>query len=194
MNRYNFALYAHFLAIVAAVVAATLLHFNFVRLRRATRVSEARDAIATIARIAPVMPLFALALFATGAVLVTQRWAWHDGWVIAGIVGLLSMPVVSLIVLKPRLTAWAGTLGEAKDGPLDAALAAAVQDGVAWGAMTYNHMVSLAVMLVMVLKLTLVPSLGVLLAAPVIGVWSALSAGRSRARTATSADRSPNRS
>ena len=112
-------------------------------------------------------------------VLVGSALAWHDGWVIAGIVGLLSMPVVSLIVMKPRLTAWARTLGEAKDVPLDAALAAAVQDRVAWGAMTYNHVVSLAVMLVMVLKLTLVPSLGVLLVAPVIGVWSALSAGRS---------------
>jgi len=194
MYRYNFSLYAHFLAIVGAVVAATLLHVNFVRLRRATRVSEARDAVATIARIAPMMPLFALALLATCAFLVTQRWAWHDGWVIAGIVGLVSMPVVSLIVMKPRVTAWARTLGEAKDGPLDAALVAAVQDRVTWGAMTYNHAVSLAVMLVMVLKLTLVPSLGVLLVAPVIGLWSALSAGRSEARAATSADMSANRS
>jgi hypothetical protein len=194
LDRYNFALYAHFLAIVAAVVAATLLHVNFVRLRRATRVAEARDAIATIARTAPFMPMFALALLATGAFLVALRWAWHDGWVIAGIVGLVSMPLVSLIVMKPRLQTWARTLGEAKDGPLDAALAAPLQDRVAWGAMTYNHVVSLAVMLVMVLKLTLVPSLGVLLVAPVIGAWSALSAGKFASRAATSADMSANRS
>ena len=194
MDRYNFALYAHFLAIVAAVVGSTLLHFNFVRLRRATRVGEARDAITTIARIAPVMPVFALALFATGAFLVSLRWAWHDGWVIAGIVGLVSMPVVSLIVLKPRLSAWARTVSDAKEGPLDAAFVAAVQDRVAWGAMTYNHVVALAILLIMVLKLTLALSLGVLLVAPVIGAWSALSTGKSGARVATSADISANRS
>ena len=194
MDRYNFALYAHFLAIVAAVVAATLLHVSFVRLRRTTRVAEARDAIATISRTAPLMPMFALVLLATGAVLVTLRWAWHDGWVIAGIVGLLTMPVVSLLVMKPRLSTWARALSEAQDGPLDAALASALQDRVAWGAMTYNHVVSLAVMLVMVLKLTLVASLGVLLVAPVIGVLSALSAGRSKSRAATSTDMSANRS
>jgi hypothetical protein len=176
MDSYKVALYAHFLAVVSAVAGSTLLHFNVVRLRRATLVAEARDAIGTIARIAPFMPLFALALLATGAPLVMLRWAWHDGWVIAGIVGLVSMPVVTLIVLKPRLASWAGRLADAKDGPLDGALAAAIKDRVAWGAMTYNHVMALAIMLVMVLKLTVVGSLGVLLVAPAIGVWSARSA------------------
>ena len=175
MELYLVALYAHFIAVVATVAASSILHFNFMRMRRAATVSAAGDAVATIARVAPFMPLFALALFASGAWLVQMRWTWHDGWIVAGIVGLVSILLVSLIVQKPRLVAVGRMLREAKDGSLDSTMAAAIADRVTWGVLHFNHVMALAIMFVMVTKPSLGVSLTVLLLAPAAGVWSALS-------------------
>jgi hypothetical protein len=124
------------------------------------------------------MPGFALALLGTGGFLIEMRWTWHAGWVVAGIVGLLSMPVVSAVVQRPRLGAWARRLSDATDGPLDADLARAIQDPVTWGALAYNHVMVLAIMFVMVMKPTMAVSFGVLLLAPAIAVWAVRWAGR----------------
>ncbi|HEU4994165.1 MAG TPA: hypothetical protein VFT29_05070 [Gemmatimonadaceae bacterium] len=179
MDLYPIALYLHFLAVVAAVSAATILQFNTSRLRRASTVGQAREAAGTIARVAPVMPIIALALFATGAYLVSLRWGWRHGWVSAGIAGLLSMPLVTLILLKPRLMALGKSLGAAKDGPIDDAQSAAINSGVIRGVMTYNHLMALAIMLVMVVKPeTLGASFGVLLVAPALALVAGMTTKR----------------
>src|SRR3954466_13380282 len=103
IDIYPLVKYTHFLAIVAAVVGASYLHFSVVRLRSAATVDEARTAFSAVVRFAPRMMIFALALFATGAYLVQLRWAWSSGWVSAGILGLVSLPATSAIFLKPRL-------------------------------------------------------------------------------------------
>jgi hypothetical protein len=178
MDRYQLALYAHFVALVAAVSASSILHLNFVRLRRATRVQEAWDAAGALARVAPVMPLFAFALFATGAYLVHLRWPWSQGWVIAGIVGLVSMPLSAVVVVKPRLQALGRRLADAKGAALDDDLVAATRDSLVWGAMHFNHVMALAVMFIMATKPGLAGSFVALLAAPLVGAWAALSSAK----------------
>lgn len=179
MDLYPIALYLHFLAVVAAVSAATILQFNASRLRRASTVGQAREAAGTIARVAPVMPIIALALFATGAYLVSLRWGWRHGWISAGVAGLLSMPLVTLILMKPRLKALGQSLGAAKDGPIDDAQSSAINSGVIRGVMTYNHLMALAIMLIMVVKpATLGASFGTLLVAPALALLTGMTAKR----------------
>ena len=72
-----------------------------------------------------------------------------------------------------------GISAAAKDGPIDDALSAAINNGVVWGALAYNHVMLLAIMFLMVVKpATLGASLGVLVLAPAIGLWVGLSAKR----------------
>jgi len=173
MDVYPIALYAHFFSLVAATIAATYLHFSVVRLRRATTAAEAREAVRTVASFAPKMGIFALALFATGAYLVQLRWPWSSGWVSAAIVGLLSMPATSAIILKPRIIRL-GQMVATRDGPLDAAFMSAVNDRVLRGAMLFNHLVALAVMFVMVTKPSMAGSFATLGVALVVAVASTL--------------------
>ena len=184
MDLYLGTKYVHFLAIVGAIAGATLLHFNLSRLRRATTVGPARDAAGSIAKVAPLMPLFALALLVTGAVLVQQRWPWSSGWVIAAVVGLISMPLSAVAIVKPRMMAIGMSLKDAKEGPLDPSHVALINDRLIWGAMYYNHVMALTIMLIMVGKPSLVPSIAILLVPVLVGAWKGLAASSSAAGAA----------
>jgi MFS family permease len=177
MDRYLIALYTHFLALAGAISTAAILHFNVSRARRAETVRDARIAVGLIKSGVPFLPLFAAALLLTGAYMVYLRWAWSSGWIVAGIVGLVWMPLVGVVTLKPRLQAVAAKLLDAKDGPLDSSVAAALNDRVLWGAVQNNHAMSLIVMLIMVVKPSLVASFALLLVAPLVGVLAGLSVG-----------------
>lgn len=174
MDLYAVALYGHFLALVTAVVVSSILHFNYVRLRRATTLRDARQSLGVIASTAKIFPAAALALFLTGAWLTSLRWGWHWGWVYAGIAGLASLSVVGGAILKPRIDALGRLLDAAQGDAISDDVAAAIANPVIAGGLNGNHAIALLVMLVMVLKPSGAVAAAILLLGPAFGVLSAL--------------------
>jgi uncharacterized membrane protein SirB2 len=155
VTTYTIALFLHFLAVVAAFGATSVLHSALFRMHKARRAAEARDAVATVARVAPRMPIFALALFLTGAWLTIQSWQWSAPWIDAGIVGLVVMVALGGVILRPRLMALRQALGEG-EGPLTAEQIALSRNTTLWVGAMIPPMIATGIMFDMVTK----PSMG----------------------------------
>ena len=91
MLAYQLSLYVHLLALVAASATSSVVHLAASRARAAGGVAEARQWHALAGSAARVFPVATLALFATGALMVSLHgpWGWSTGWVDAGILGVL---------------------------------------------------------------------------------------------------------
>jgi hypothetical protein len=103
-------LFLHLLVVVLGFSAGALVHFGLDRMRSADRADRALDGARLVGRLGPRMPLVALALLLTGAGLTQARWNWSTPWILVSIAGLVTMQVVSLAVLKPRMSALAPRL------------------------------------------------------------------------------------
>jgi hypothetical protein len=86
---YRIALFVHFCALIAAVVASALVHFGAARQARARLASEAAQWHRTIAKVELVFPIAILTFFASGGYMVhaSGMWRWSAGWIIDGMIG-----------------------------------------------------------------------------------------------------------
>lgn len=152
MDPYALVKLLHLFAVVAAFAAATILHVNLARVKKAEHIPQAREALASAGRVAPLMPLFSLALFLTGVYLTTTRWTWAMPWIRVSVAGLVSMLVVSVAILKPRTAALARSLAEAGDGPLTDALRAPARDPLIGAASHFPTIMAATIMVLMTMK------------------------------------------
>jgi len=159
VDIYSLVKYLHLLSVVTAMSAATLIHWNHVRVKKAERVPQAMEALGVIQKLAPKMPLFALALFLTGAYLVQNRWGWKQAWVQVGIAGLASILVMGVAVLKPRLGGIARHIAQAGDVPFTGDLRKPLRDPVMWFAGHFQLIMIATVMYLMTMKPGLTGSL-----------------------------------
>lgn len=175
MSTYELVLFIHLLSLVAAFALAGILHLARFRMRAARTVADLRAWVAIGNRIGPLMPLPALGLFGSGAYLLSDAFSWSAGWAAAGIAGLVAMEVLGGAVEGPRARALAAELAEADpSATLGPALAAHGRDPVGWTVTHLETGLALGIMVVMVAKPDLGPSLGVLAGAAVLAAASAV--------------------
>ncbi len=171
MDTYALVKLLHLFTMVGAFAVSAVLHFNLARVRKAERIPQALDALASTKRLSPITPLFPLFFFLTGGYLTQNRWTWAMPWVHVSAVGLLSMLLVSLTILKPRVTAFAMRLAKAGDGPITDELRAPLRDPLLGAASHYGPIMAAAIMVMMTMKTGLTGSLiavGVALALSVL--------------------------
>ena len=175
MTSYQIALFVHLLALLAATAASAIVHFAGGRRARAATLREAMEWHRLTGVTARVVPVAIIVLLATGGYMVggTGRWSWSAGWVIAGIVGALTLFVAGA-VMGVRSAAEARTNAERlraargelpNDAPPDR-LVAVMSDA--------NTGLALAVVLVMTLKPGLTGALLVLAIGAVAGAYRGL--------------------
>lgn len=177
MNGYHIALFFHFMALVAASIAAGLSHFGKGRMHAAASVAEARQWLALVASSSKVFPIALLVLIATGGYMVEQTWSWNLGWVDAALAGAILMFLTGAILgtrgrkLGQELgrLAQAPTGGHAPEIPHDA-----VMDTLSWA----NTTLALAIVFVMTTKPSLTGSLVALAVGVAVGVALAARPGR----------------
>ena len=144
--------FLHLVAVVAGFSGAALMHFGLGRMRTAETADRALDGAQIVGRIGPLMPLVSLALFLTGACLTVARWSWQVPWIEVAIAGLVTMLVISVALLKPRMAALAPRLVQAGRARVEGELAARVQDPVLRAASQLQPFLALGIMFVMATK------------------------------------------
>jgi len=174
LDIYSLVKFLHLISVVTAMSAATLIHWNHVRVKKAERVPQAMEALGLIQALAPKMPLFAVALFLTGAYLVQNRWGWSQHWVQVGIAGLVSILIMGVAVLKPRLGAIARHIAQAGDVPFTGELRKPLRDPVMWFAGHYQLIMIATVMYLMTMKPGMMGSLIAIGVAIVLAAVSAI--------------------
>ncbi len=174
MTGYQVALFIHFLALLAAVAAATLVHFTDGRRARARTVQEMLEWHNLLQASAKVFPVSIVLLVLSGSYMIVAGAlrAWSSGFVIGGLTGVVIL-LITGGTLAAKGRAMKGQLeqlvaqgrgGEAPDFPPNRALALLqrVPDGVVLG-----------VIFDMVAK----PSLGVALSALAVCVAGSVAIG-----------------
>lgn len=177
MSTYLLALFLHLSAVVAAFCAVAIIHHGVLRLYRAGTVAQAREAAGLVGWVGPRMPLFALALFLTGAWLVTQQWRWNAPWVDAGITGLVLLIAVGGGFLRPKLNAIQALLAQG-DGPVPDAVTAALRERGLWIGVSVQPFIAAAVMFDMVMKPELGWALAFIAMAMVLGAMTPMPRGK----------------
>jgi hypothetical protein len=180
VDTYSVALYVHLLALLAAIAAASLMHFAESRRFAATTRLEVLPWLGLAKSVSRVFPLSLLVLFASGSYLVHKVWTWDIGWVQAGIVGLVVL-FASGIAIGKRSAAFAKAVLAAQDGPLSPELRAKNRDRIVSALSWMNTGVALAVVFVMVYKHDLAFSLVALAIGAGAGIVVSLIVDRSLA-------------
>jgi uncharacterized membrane protein len=152
MDTYLIIKYLHLLAVAAAFSGATVLHLSLIRASKAERVGQALDSMGVAAKLAPVMPLVALALLLTGAYLTQNRWSWGMPWIHVSATLLLTLPMVGVGIMKPRMKKIGMALGKAGDGPMTDDLRKPLRDPVLYIASHYPPIMAAAIMYLMVTR------------------------------------------
>lgn len=174
MTGYQVALFVHFLALIAAVVAATLVHFADGRRTRARTVREMLEWHNLLQASAKVFPVSLVLLVGSGTYMIVAGAlrAWSSGFVVAGLTGSVILLVTGAtlaakgraITTRLQQLVDQGRGGDAPDLPPDRALSLLqrVPDGIVLG-----------VIFDMVAK----PGVGVALSALVVGVAASVAIG-----------------
>jgi len=169
VDPYLLVKFLHIASVIAAFVAAGILHAALLRLRAAEDARSARSAVATLARVGPKMPLFLLALMLTGGWLTQLHWSFNLPFAGIGIVGLLVMGAVSGVVVKPRTRTIYARLAKV-EGTLDVEHRALVRDPTLWAAAHIPAPLAAGIVFDMVVKPGWAGSLGAVAVAVALGM------------------------
>jgi hypothetical protein len=183
MNIYNLALFVHLSALLAAIAASALSHFAESRMRMAQTVGELRTWGALAARVGKVFPLALLILFASGAYMVSNAWAWNDGWIDVAFGGVVLL-FMSGAFLSSRGRALGRMLGGDPQEPLSATTIQMVRDPLTHSVSYATTTLSIGIVFVMVNKPTLLGALAALVFAIAVGVALATLSARADSRRA----------
>lgn len=168
---YTIALTAHLLAVAAAFFCAGVGHVCRFILSRARSPREACFPGMAAGMAAMAFPALTIALFASGAVMTHERWSWTTSWVVDGALGLLLLNVVGFGILKPRGARLKAVLtAHGQRGEFSDATRAALNDTVGATAESVNHALSVAIVVIMIAKPSLIAGLGLLGAAAALPV------------------------
>jgi hypothetical protein len=172
VDGYHLALFVHLCALLVAISLATLVHFAEVRMRAARTLGELRQWGAIPRSIGKYFPLATLTLVASGAYMVQSVWTWHEGWIIAALVGVVLL-LAGGVVMGSRGSALGRTLAGDPHAPVSAATARLVRDPLARSASYGNTALSIGIVFIMVNKPPLLGALVSLAIAIFFGVVAA---------------------
>jgi hypothetical protein len=181
MHLVDVVLFAHIIVAIAAFCVAGILHTAQWVARGATSTSTLKAWSPVIHRLEPLFPVLALVLFGLGAWLLQLsdgKFRWGDGWVISAVVGLAVMEAVGGVLIAPRSKALVAGINGAGEGPVDAALHAAILDRAFWVASHFATAVALGIVYLMAAKPGGAASVAVLLVAAALGVAAGAAGAR----------------
>jgi hypothetical protein len=161
---YALVLFLHILTFTAAYFLGGIATYAAYRLRDARTREEAAATLATLQRLGKLFPLAVVLLLLTGATLAHWSWSFTDGWVIAGILGVIAIGVNGGAVIGARERALHAVLETHVPGPLNEDALAALPDQHWLVAEALNTAIATGVVLVMVLKAPLLSSLAIVMA------------------------------
>ena len=176
---YVLALTVHLLAVAAAFFCAGVGYVCRFILSRVGSPREARFPGRAAGMAGMAFPVITLVLLASGALMTHDRWSWTTSWIVDGAVGLLLLNAVGFGILKPRgMRLKALIAADAPRGVFSDATRAALNDEAGATAEAVNHALSVAVVIVMIAKTSLLAGLGLLgLAVALPVVYRAIRAG-----------------
>ena len=170
----GFALFLHFVAVVAGFMISGTLHAGLFLTRSGGTVAELRPWARVIPRLEPFLGLVTLGIFGTGAWLIVLEgeWiSWTDGWVIWSIVALVLVQTTG-IALGPREKVLFAAIEEAPlDGPVTDAMR---PDSVLFVISHVSTALVLGILYLMVFKPSGLGSVLTLVVAAALGVVSAV--------------------
>lgn len=185
MTGYQIALLVHILALLSATAASAIVHLAAGRRAAAPTLRQALEWARLTGSAARVFPIAVLTLVASGGYMVgvAGRWSWSAGWVIAGIVGSVTLLASGAVLGKRGAAA-----GKAAGARLQAAAGRelpndAPPDRVATILSEANTFLALAVVAVMTLKPGIAGALATLAVGWAIGAWKGLSHLRAHAKS-----------
>ncbi len=147
---YQLILLIHLLAVISAFFAVGSLAILRALVAKAQTLRDASMLLSMSASVAMLMPIFSVLLLASGIALTRLAWRFTDSWVILSIVGLVVLSVIGGAVLKPRGAALHRALEAASE--LSSDLRDQLADPTGARAERVNIAVSLAIVVLMVLK------------------------------------------
>ena len=169
MSGYGIVLFVHLCALIAAFAASALGHFAEGRMGAAATVGEVRSWAGLLGKLSRTFPIAVVVLFGSGAYMVQSKWAWSDGWIVAGLAGIVAMAMNGPLVIGNRMRRLRRCLAAAGEGRVGDELARLVRDPVLHAATWGNTGLGLGIVLVMTVKPTLAPSIVVLVVALALG-------------------------
>jgi hypothetical protein len=161
---YAFVLFLHIVTFAAAYFLGGIATYAALRLRDARTREEAIATLATLQRLGKLFPIAVILLLLTGATLAHWRWSFTDGFVIAGIFGVVAIGVNGGAFIGARERALHGLLDAQRPGSLSEEARAALPNRAWLAAEMLNTAVATGVVLVMVLKPPLLSSLAIVIA------------------------------
>lgn len=180
MSTYEFVLFIHFCALIGAVAVSALVHFSQLRMVAARTVADLRTWAGLTEKLAKIFPIVILALLVSGMYMVQAQWHWNAGWIDASLAGIFLLTISGPLIIARRHHRLMHLLASTGDGPINAELARWVHDPLMHSAAWANTMLALGIVLVMVVKLSLTPSVVILAFALIVGVTIAIPLRRSR--------------
>lgn len=149
MTSYSIALFLHFVFLLLAVGAATLVGHAALRLRDAASAEEARRWASLVGRVTPAFPVATLGLFASGGYMAYDEWSWSTPWVVAGVAGLAIIVALGMGVEASRGREAKAELGAAG---LSERARRLLRDPIAWSAKATTWTLLVAIIFVMTAK------------------------------------------
>jgi hypothetical protein len=179
MSDYQIALSIHLLALLAATAASGIVHLAAARRAAAPTLREAMEWGRLMGSTSRVFPIAVVTLVATGAYMVAGRWHWNTGWVIAGLVGAVSLLASGAVLGRRSALEARENVRRLQLAGRDIPNNATPDRGVALLSEA-NTGLALAIVLVMTLKPRLAVSLVVLAIGVTAGAYRAVSRGHQR--------------
>jgi hypothetical protein len=173
MTSYQFALFLHLLALMAATAASAIVHFAAGRRAATHSLREALEWGTLMGSASRIFPVAVLTLVATGSYMVAGRWQWNVGWIVAGLLGSVTLFVSGAVIGKRSAAAARAQVHRLQVAGRDLANDAP-PDRVASLLSEANTGIAIAVVVVMTLKPGLVASLAVLAIGAAAGAYLAL--------------------
>ena len=187
MSLYSISLLLHIVGALALGGALALEWAGVVGLRRATTAGQAREWIRLLAGVRFVAGPAAAVVLASGIHLTATRWG-PEGWILAGLAGMVAIAVLGPALGGRRITAIARAL-PVEDGPLSAPVGRALVDPVLTLSMWLRTALLLGVVFLMSSKPGAPGAVTAMGVALVLGLAAGIPNWRGGARRASSAAR-----
>jgi hypothetical protein len=101
LDAYHTVLYLHLLSLFVGIGAGSILLACAFQLRAARTLENAVPWGVLAGKVGRAFPVAIVGLFATGAYMTSDQWAWDTGWIDVGIAGLIVLALQGPLLVEP---------------------------------------------------------------------------------------------